>query len=137
MKWIDSNRRILINLLLKHSNGGYSNMANSKSSWTNVVTEFNEETGLKYDKKVLITQCTTLKTNFVIFHSFANNSGFGIDVNGAVTGPPEAMNGYFISHSKALPFADKPLRFYDELLTLFGSKYHITVHKWYMKIEIN
>ena len=61
VKWIDANRKVLINLLLKNFNGGYAKMANDKGAWAKVVTDFKRETGLSYDKTILTSQCTTLK----------------------------------------------------------------------------
>ena len=38
-------------------------------------------TGLSYPKNVLTTQVTSMKSNLAIFHSYANQSGFGVDAN--------------------------------------------------------
>jgi Myb/SANT-like DNA-binding domain len=123
VKWIETNRKILIASLLNFSNGPISNLNNSKAGWNNVVADFHEKTGLSYNKEKLTHQGSTMKKNYIIFDKFVNNSGFGVDARGAVTGPTEAINAYLASKPKAVQFADEPLHFYSELSILFGSKY--------------
>lgn len=123
VKWTDTNRKILISALLKHSKGPISNLNNSKTGWNNVLTDFNEMTNLNYIKDKLTHQVSSMKKNYIVFDKFANNSGFGVDERGSVAGPPEALNAYFASNPKAIQFADEPLHFYSGLSILFGSKY--------------
>ena len=122
VKWLDVNRKVLIDCLLEHSDGRYPNIKNKKSAWKSVVADFNLKTGLKYEKKILASQVQSLKKNWSIFDQFAGNSGFGMDAKGMVTAPPEALNAYFISHPKAAPFSSAPLPFYKELSILFSRK---------------
>ena len=61
MKWIDVNRKVLIDCLLEHSDGRYSNIKNKKSAWKLVVADFAIKTGLSYDKKILASQVQSLK----------------------------------------------------------------------------
>ena len=98
VKWIDTNRKILITALLKFSNGPISNLYNSKAGWSNVVADFYEKTNLSYNKEKLTYQVSTMKKNFIIFDKFANNSGFGVDARGAVTGSLEALNAYRVKY---------------------------------------
>ena len=123
MKSIDTNRKILITALLKHSKEPISNLNNSKTGWNNVLTDFNEGTNLNYNKEKLTQQVASMKKNYIVSDKFANNSGSGVDERGAVTGPPEALNASFASNPKAIQFADEPLHFYSELSILFRSKY--------------
>ena len=71
------------------------------------------------------TQCGTIKKHFREFEKYANQSGFGMDENGMVTGPPEALSEYYASNPQAKQIANGPLPLYDDLLTLFGRKYCI------------
>ena len=95
VKWLDVNRKVLIDCLAEHSGGRYSNLKNKKSAWKSVVADFNLKTGLSYDKPVLASQVQSLKKHWTIFDQFANNSGFGMDSKGMVTAAPEALNTYF------------------------------------------
>ena len=61
VKWIDVNRKVLIDCLLEHSDGTYSNIKNKKSAWKLVVADFATKTGLSYDKKILASQVQSLK----------------------------------------------------------------------------
>ena len=61
VKWIDTNRKILIASLLNFSNGPISNLNNSKAGWNNVVADFHEKTGLSYNKEKLTHQVSTMK----------------------------------------------------------------------------
>ena len=122
VKWLDVNRKVLIDCLLEHSDGRYSNIKNKKCAWKSVVADFNARTGLKYEKKILASQVQSLKKNWTIFDQFANNSGFGMDAKGMVTAAPEALNTYFVSHPKASQFSSTPLPFYRELSILFSRK---------------
>ena len=61
MKWIDMNRKVLIDCLLEHSDGRYSNIKNKKSAWKLVVADFAIRTGLSYDKKILASQVQSPK----------------------------------------------------------------------------
>jgi hypothetical protein len=63
-------------------------------------------TGLSYPKSVLTTQVTSMKKNLAIFHSYANQSGFGVDARGVVTAAPSALNEYYAAHSGALQYAN-------------------------------
>jgi hypothetical protein len=71
-----------------------------------------------------MTQITAMKKNLAIFHQYATQSGFGMDARGVVTAAPSALNAYYAAHSGAAQFANAPLLYYDELLVLFGRKYH-------------
>ena len=122
VKWLDVNRKVLIDCIAEHSDGRYSNMKNSKTAWKSVVVDFKTKTGLPYDKKILTTQVQTLKRNWSTYDQFANNSGFGVDANGFVTAAPEALNTYFATHPNAAHFANTPLPFYSELTKLFSRK---------------
>ena len=122
VKWLDVNRKVLIQCLLEHSDGRYSNIKNKKSAWKLVVADFTLKTGLPYDKKILSSQVQSLKKNWTIFDQFANNSGFGMDAKGMVTAAPEALNTYFATHPKASQFSRAPLPFCKELCIFFSSK---------------
>ena len=50
LKRIDANRVILNMTLLQHSNCGLGNLANSKTSWTDILNEFNAATYLDTTK---------------------------------------------------------------------------------------
>ena len=117
VKWLDVNRKVLIDCLLEHSDGRYSNIKNKKCAWKSVVADFNARTGLKCEKKILASQVQSLKKN-----QFANNSGFGMDAKGMVTAAPEALNTYFVSHPKASQLSSTPLPFYRELSILYSRK---------------
>lgn len=75
---------------------------------------------------MLTTQCTALKKQLSIYHHYANQSGFGVDSKGVVVASPSALNAYYAANFQ---FANGPLLFYDELLTLFGRKYSATILK--------
>ena len=122
-KWSAVIKKVLINALLKYSNGRYSNLSNDKTSWQRVVDEFNNKTNLNYSKGMLTTQCFSLRSGFLEFEKYSTQSGFGMDARGMVTGSPESLNAYYISHPKARVFAEGPLPFYDDLQILFGSKF--------------
>ena len=122
VKWIDVNRKVLIDCLLEHSDGRYSNIKNKKSAWKLVVADFAIKTGLSYDKKILASQVQSLKKNWTIFDQFANNSGFGMDAKGIMSAAPEALNTYFATHPEASQFSRTPLPFYKELCILFSRK---------------
>ena len=61
MKSIDTNRKILITALLKHSKGPISNLNNSKTGWNNVLTDFNEGTNLNYNEEKLTHQVASMR----------------------------------------------------------------------------
>ena len=67
VRWLDINRRVLISTLMTHSGGRFSNLTNDKSAWRKVIEEFNRKSGLAYDKKVLVTQCNSMKKNLAVF----------------------------------------------------------------------
>ena len=46
VKWLDVNRKVLIECLAEHSGGRYSSLKNKKSAWKLVVADFNVKTGL-------------------------------------------------------------------------------------------
>ena len=122
VKWLDVNRKVLIECLLEHSDGRYSNIKNKKSAWKLVVADFTLKTGLLYDKKTLSSQVQSLKKNWTIFDQFTNNSGFGMDAKGMVIAAPEALNTYFATHPKVSQFSRAPLPFYKEMCILFSRK---------------
>ena len=78
---------------------------------------------------MLTTQCTALKKQLSIYHHYANQSGFGVDSKGVVVASPSALNAYYAANLGSIQFANGPLLFYDELLTLFGRKYSATIFK--------
>ena len=121
-KWSNMNRKVLIDLLTKHSAGRFANLSNDKTAWQIIAEEFKIRTGLEYNKEMLKTQCFSLKKKYLEFTKYANQSGFGMDASGMVTGAPEALNEYYASHPKAAEFADGPLMFFNELTALFGRK---------------
>ena len=57
VKRLDVNCKVLIDCLLEHSDGRYSNIKNKKSAWKLVVADFAIRTGLSYDKKSLHLRC--------------------------------------------------------------------------------
>ena len=126
-KWHDSNRKVPISSLVTHSKGRFANLSNDKTAWKKIVVDFNLRTGLDYNKGMLTTQCVAIKKNLAIFDKYVNQSGFGIDSRGVVTGSPESLNAYYVQNPKCVQFADSPLPFYDELLGLFGSKFTATL----------
>ena len=80
-------------------------------------------TGLNYTKKMLTTQCTALKKQCTIFHHYAHQSGFGVDARGVVYAPPSVLNAYYAAHAGSIQYANAPLPFYEDLMSLFGRKY--------------
>ena len=85
--------------------------------------------GLLYKKKMLTSQCTALKKQLSIYHHYAHQSGFGIDAKGVVMASPSALNDYYAANAGSIQYANKPLLFYDDLLSLFGRKYNDIVLK--------
>ena len=83
------NRKVLIDLLTKHSAGRFANLSNDKTAWQIIADEFKIRTGLEYNKEMLKTQCFSLKKKYLEFTKYANQSGFGMDASGMVTGAPE------------------------------------------------
>lgn len=122
-KWNPVIKKVLVTVLLSESNGRFSNMSNDKTGWLRVVGSFNKSTGLLYTKGMLATQIANMKAQFMEFEKYANQSGFGMDSNGMVTGSPESLTTYYASHPKARQFANGPLQFHEQLATLFGSKF--------------
>jgi Myb/SANT-like DNA-binding domain len=101
-KWNPVIKKVLVTVLLSESNGRFSNMSNDKTGWLRVVGSFNKSTGLLYTKSMLATQSiANMKAQFMEFEKYANQSGFGMDSNGMVTGSPESLTTCYASHPKA------------------------------------
>lgn len=78
---------------------------------------------------MLTSQCTALKKQLSIYHHYAHQSGFGIDAKGVVIASPSALNDYYAANAGSIQYANGPLLFYDDLLSLFGRKYYDIVLK--------
>jgi hypothetical protein len=69
---------------------------------------------------MLKSQVNAMRKNLKIYHHYATQSGFGVDSRGVVTASPSALNEYYACHAGSSKYANLPLVFYEELLTLFG-----------------
>ena len=150
--WTDVNKKVLIDVLSSFSEGRFANLSNKKEKWIAILETFNHRTGkfciivvvllseflkvdwsniigLNYTKKMLTTQCTALKKQLSIYHHYAHQSGFGMDARGVVISSPSVLNAYYAAHAGSLQYANAPLTFYDDLLSLFGRKYYGIVLK--------
>ena len=43
--WTDANKGVLIDALVRHSEGRYSNLSNAKGKWRLIVSDFESATG--------------------------------------------------------------------------------------------
>ena len=43
--WTDANKGVLIDALVRHSDGRYSNLSNAKGKWRLIVSDFESATG--------------------------------------------------------------------------------------------
>ena len=100
VKWVDANRKIFITALLNFSKGPISNLNNSKTGWS--VEQrcrwllWKDESELQQGKVDIPGVNNEEKLHH--FDKFANNSGFGVDARGAVTGSLEALNAYRVKY---------------------------------------
>jgi Myb/SANT-like DNA-binding domain len=93
------------------------------TQWVKYETVLHAKTGVKYTKKILVSQLQSMKKNWAIYDHYANGSGFGVDSNDSiVTAAPGALNSYLQCNPKAAQYATTPLPFYRELCSLFSSK---------------
>ena len=124
LSWNDGMRNQFIEAMKVAAKGTSCSSGFKSEEWTSITADFNfrMETAT-VTRQQLQNQYTVLKGGYSVFHSYSNQSGFGIDnVTKLVTAEPAAMKEYFKAHPKAKEFEFKTLMFYDSLHELFTGK---------------
>lgn len=123
VSWTASMRNQFILVMLAIAGGKVVQMGFRTKEWTEIQAAFNLRMEMNVTRQQLQNQYTTLKSNFAVFHTFSEQSGFSIDnVTKLVTGDASAMKDYFKAHPKAKEFEFKTLMFYDNLHVLFQGR---------------
>ena len=100
-----------------------SNSGFKPSSWTIIVTKFNNSNNTTYCRQQLSSKYSDLKEKYKIFAALRDNSGFSWDDTLKMpTAPADVWKAYIEANKKAAQFRHKSLQFYDELEELFGGK---------------
>ena len=99
-KWIAPNLSIFVALLLEAIVSGKGDGTGFKSQvWGAINVEFNDQTGLNYERSQLISKYSELKGKYKIFSALKNNSGFGWDPEKLIpTAPDDVWDRYIAAH---------------------------------------
>jgi hypothetical protein len=102
VSWTASMRNQFILVLISIAEGKVVKMGFKSTEWTEITNIFNLRLGMSVTRQQLQNQYTTLKSSFLVFHVFSQQSGNAIDkVSKLVTSDPSAMRNYFRAFPKA------------------------------------
>jgi hypothetical protein len=123
LMWTDEARSAFIQIVLAESRRlGRTDSGFKKTSWTKILSQFNNQLGLSYTKAQLQSQLQRLKMKHGIYTGLLNNSGFGVcPSSGRPTAPNDVWDSYVQSHPKANEFRNRPLQLFNELHEIFGA----------------
>lgn len=99
----------------KRADSGYK-----KEAWEYARNEVQRVAG---GAIITVTHCKNkldgFKKNWKVWIDLTNQSGFGVDAQGVVTGPDHALEAYFEAHKDARKFKYKPIKYEKLLRRLF------------------
>lgn len=99
----------------RRSDNGYK-----KEAWSEVVKAVQDVGGpAALHSDVCKSKYESLKKDFRVYCALIGQSGFSVDDEGVVTGPPEALDAYFEAHKEARKFKSRGLKYLEQLRVLF------------------
>jgi Myb/SANT-like DNA-binding domain len=110
VSWTASMRNQFILVLISIADGKVVQMEFKSTEWTETTNTFNIRMGMSVTRQQLQNQYTTLKSSFLVFHVFSQQSGFAIDNDSKLVAcDPSAMRDYFRAFPKAKEYEFKTL----------------------------
>ncbi|KAF8400481.1 hypothetical protein HHK36_013779 [Tetracentron sinense] len=122
-EWTPSMDRYFIDLMLEQVHEGNKNDYTFKEqAWTHMVSLFNEEFQLHYDKYVLESRYISLMKQCNDIKNLLNQSEFAWDeIRQIVTANDDVWDAYVKEHPDALLYRTKILDGYNDLCMIFGN----------------
>lgn len=124
MYWTDKMEETLIEALVhqvvvcgKRADSGYK-----KEAWKYACEQVQEVAGsaMIMTEEKCKSKHDSFKKDWKTYITLIEQSGFGVDENGVVTGDPIALENYFEKHPEAKKFKTQALKYADELHKLFA-----------------
>ncbi|XP_077210292.1 uncharacterized protein LOC143845761 [Tasmannia lanceolata] len=124
MMWTQSMDHCFIGLMVDEvTKGNKNDQGFTRQGWMNLVTKFNQSTGLQFDKDKLKNRYKSLKREYGAIKLLRNHSGFGWDEQRQmVTADGPVWEDYCKAHPDASKFRTRSILHYDELCTIFSNQ---------------
>ncbi|KAJ4963670.1 hypothetical protein NE237_023609 [Protea cynaroides] len=121
-RWTTSLDKIFADLVVEQvQQGKRSNNVFDKKTWKYIRDEFNQQTGLNFDKKQLRKHLTVLGTRYHNMKSVFDQSDIALDESQRmVTADCEAWEDYFEALPKPEAIKIKECPIYEQLCTIFS-----------------
>ncbi|MCL7038537.1 hypothetical protein MKW94_006061 [Papaver nudicaule] len=123
-KWTPTMDRCFVDIMLEQVQCG-NKIHNSfrKKAWVEMVTAFNEQTGLQLDKEVLRNRSKKLRMQYSAVKVLLDQDGFQWDgTTKMVTADSDVWDTYLKAHPEAQTFKTKSIPNFDGLCVIYGNE---------------
>ncbi|RWR87079.1 Myb/SANT-like domain-containing protein [Cinnamomum micranthum f. kanehirae] len=95
----------------------------NQAGWEAIIERFTQTTGLHYDQKQMKNHYDSTKRLWKAWKALTGKSNMGFEFDPilrTITAPDEAWAAYILANPRAAKLRNRPLKFEDQLDTIFG-----------------
>ncbi|XP_050367174.1 L10-interacting MYB domain-containing protein-like [Argentina anserina] len=121
-KWTTFSTKIFVDLLVEQiRKGNRGSGAFSKLAWKIIRDEFNQQTGLNFDKQQLKNHLDVLRKRYNMVKAILDHTGFSWDVAHMVRAEDDVWQEYIEAHPEADIIRKRGCDIYEHLCIIFSS----------------